>query len=421
MNLREAYRNSFLGGGLSFLLADNVAIPLDDSFVGRLFRKIPTLPQISYLLIIVSVFLLWYEKPLEALWVPLGNDFVPFALILVSFIFSPKKDFVFRKYHLWYFGFLVSAIIAGVVGALKGYEHLEVLWGLAIYLQFGLVLFLGNFWAEKKRMTADFLILSLPLIIKGVWQASKGQGSGYSYLETAGTRIDSFVANPNIFGFILVLLCLMLWQYIVEKKNKRWVLGYLPLSVLLFLTGSRTAWLALGVVLLIVVIYRNWHYLLLAPLLLLGILVPRVRERIAIVFSRNYLFDSSIDGRLWSLKNALHIWSQNIFGTGPGTYGGRIAQMKASPVYLQSIQNGYTALYTTDNQWLAVLVQTGILGILSFIGLFIGMLVALFKDRKVFGIALIASFVVMMTFSNALEFGAVVVPVGLLLGKNLAE
>jgi O-antigen ligase len=431
MKLRETYGNSFLRKGLSFLFGDDFELQFEQTFVGRLFCRIPSLSLPSYLLPLTSTLLLWYEKPLERLWAPLGNDFLPFILLLASLFLLPKKNWVIRKYHLWLAIFYLFCLLAGIIGAAKGYGQFEMLWGLAVYLQFGLVLIIGNLLTEGKKLETGLLLVSAPLVLKGILDSFGGQGvAKYSYLETAGIRIGSFIENPNIFGFILVILAISIWSFghaqdlrhlAITKKNKNFLVTEIPVIVLLFMTGSRTAWLALVLAGIVLTVHHNWRYILIAPISLLALLIPRVRERILIVFSPEYALDSSIDGRIWALRNAIHVWQQNIFGTGPGSYGGRTAQIKASPVYLQSMQNGYTAIHTTDNQWLAILVQAGLLGMVSFVGSLFSLAVRLVKNKKSIGLALLLAFLVMMMFSNALEFGSVVVPTGLLLGKTLEE
>ena len=116
------------------------------------------------------------------------------------------------------------------------------------------------------------------------------------------------------------------------------------------------------------------------------------------------------------------------WGTGPGTYGGQTAIENASPIYLGGIQDGYTALYYTDNEWLQILVQTGIVGFVSFVIFVATALASIFRKFKEKGDIIVLSvisslicFLVAGFFSNVLEFGVLSVTVGALIGATLNE
>ena len=127
--------------------------------------------------------------------------------------------------------------------------------------------------------------------------------------------------------------------------------------------------------------------------------------------------------------NGLFIFKKYPFiGTGPGSYGGKLALNYTSPVYLEGIQNGYTALYYTDNQYLEILIQGGLLGIFSFGGFVISALVSLvhkYKGNKdlmtLTGLAVFICFLTSGLFANVLEFGAIAVPMAIILGAELGE
>jgi O-antigen ligase len=136
------------------------------------------------------------------------------------------------------------------------------------------------------------------------------------------------------------------------------------------------------------------------------------------------MVDSTLDGRIWANTNALEIFQKHpIIGSGPGSYGGQTAIYNNSPIYLEGMQNGYVALPYTDNQWLQILVQTGIFGIAFIIMFFISYiannLIQFKKNSSMLSvgmIAIVASVVINGFFANIWEFSAIATLSGSYLG-----
>lgn len=424
MNFKKELKNSKLNQVFSFLFSDNYSIFLKDTLFFKILPKISN-KKVSFALALLSIFLLWYERWIEKIVPFLANDFLPPILLFLALMLLPKEDLKIKKHHLWFLGFLVSLILAGFIGVFKFNSGFWIFMGWLVFLQFGVAMIIGEALKEKKTFYASLVLISLPLLFFGAMQAAFGGGMGYSYLETAGFRVTSFLGNPNIFGFILVVLMFLCSELFFRSENraqKNTIIAIALISlVLLYFTGSRTAWISLVLGIFAYLLIKNYRLLLFFPLVFLALVSERVRERFFLIFSPEYYQDSLVDGRLWSINNSFYIWQKNIFGTGPGTYGGRFAREHSSAVYLEGMQRGYPALFTTDNQYLSILVQGGILGILFFVGYFVSILVKLFSNKSFLGISVLFSFLVMMLLSNALEFGAVAVLVGVVLGQELAE
>jgi O-antigen ligase len=157
---------------------------------------------------------------------------------------------------------------------------------------------------------------------------------------------------------------------------------------------------------------------------LLVLLVPSVRQRLFVAASQSYLVDSAIDGRIWAFNDAVEVFKTSpLVGTGPGTYGGQTAIYYNSPVYLRGMQNGYVALPYTDNQWLQIFVQVGIVGILTIIGFFVSHLTnnlrQYIRSGNYINLGVIAATIAIIVngfFANIWEFGAISVLAGAYLG-----
>jgi putative inorganic carbon (HCO3(-)) transporter len=115
-------------------------------------------------------------------------------------------------------------------------------------------------------------------------------------------------------------------------------------------------------------------------------------------------------------------------GRARGTYGGQIALNNTSPIYHLGLQNGYVALAFTDNQWLEILVQTGVVGVFAFLGFAISTtwdLIKRFLQKRnpliLTGLATFFCFIICGFAANILEFSTIAVPVGIIIGSALNE
>jgi O-antigen ligase len=286
---------------------------------------------------------------------------------------------------------------------------------------------LGKVLTEKIKVLKYLIFLSLPMTLAGLNQfIMRVQSSNIwvSAKEVGTNRVFAFLGSPNVLGVLLALVALLSLGIFLEEKKKLFLIISLMNVFVVGLTLSRSAWLGLIFGIGAALVLWNYKYLFLAPLTFVFLVIPQVRRRIVAATTPEYFLDSTLDGRIWSFINGAHILKQKpIFGTGPGTYGGQLAVNYASPIYLKSIQNGYTALYYTDNQYLELLVQTGVLGFLAFLGLVISVIVELIEKFKVkhskITLAVFACFVCFLVasfFANNLEFTAVAMPMALMLG-----
>jgi O-antigen ligase len=271
------------------------------------------------------------------------------------------------------------------------------------------------------------------MILVGGYQFISQQATSRLWVSAAETNIATrsfaFFGSPNVLGAVLAIVALVSGGIYFSDKNKYMAIVSVLATIVTVFTFSRSAWLGLMAGFLIMLAIKNWKLVLLSPIALLALFSSQVRTRILTVFTTSYWFDSSLDGRLWSLNNGLNLLSKYpFFGTGPGTYGGQLALNYSSPVYLQGIQNGYVALYFTDNQWLQLLVQTGIFGIIFFVLFCVQMFYHLFskynKHGDMIALGILGAFIVFLVtglFGNVLEFGAISVLMGILLGISFNE
>ena len=429
--MKTSLYDSFFYRVWSFLFVDKCKRVASQTIIGKIFQKI-YLPYATEALIVISILMFWYEGLFIKYWGGFPGDWLSLSCLILALLLSDKKKIFLGKTQLYLLVFYLFLSISGLFAINRGLDPMLIFKGLLLFLQFGIVLLAAQSLMAKKKILDGILILSLPISIISVYQyLSNAQTSRIWLAPNEGqlTRAFGFFGSPNVLGILMAMIFILgLGSFFKTKKYYYLIPAILSLLATGF-TFSRSAWLGLLVALFVSIVVYNYKYLLYFPLILLGLLIPKVRNRIEVSLSVNYLWDSSLDGRVWAMINGLYIFKKYPFlGTGPGTYGGNLAAGYASPVYLEGIQNGYTALYYTDNQYLEIIIQGGLLGIFSFVGFVISALVSLinqYKTKKdVMVLASLSIFICFLTsglFANVLEFGAIAVPMAIILGIELGE
>ncbi|WP_203363347.1 O-antigen ligase family protein [Bacillus sp. REN10] len=105
------------------------------------------------------------------------------------------------------------------------------------------------------------------------------------------------------------------------------------------------------------------------------------KERLKETFDQNTIELSKTSGRLFIVTKGLEIFRDHfIMGTGFATFGDSATKSYLSPIYEKYEIPSH--IYA-DNQYIQVMAQTGILGVITFAVFLLGMLIALWKNRQV--------------------------------------
>ena len=386
-----------------------------------LLRSIPfNFPEASLVFGLMSVGVMWYEGLLLKFIPNTITDILPLIFIILAILVADKKKIYFYKAHSWYLVFLTLAIFSGFSAISRGEATLNVPFYVLIILYF----FLALIWAQtqtSRKLLISFLWLALPAALYGIFEYYTGNFVfTTSALEETAGRASSFLQNPNVFGFVMTIVFLISVYFLQHDSKRRFAPFVFIFGLSIVLTMSRTAWLAalLGIIPLIKFTLPEKNFLSVG-------LLGGIKTRFEVLFSPEYWLNSSIDGRLWALNNGLYIAKKfPILGTGPGTYGGKFAETYSSPVYFYGMQHGYVALMTTDNQYIAFLVQLGVAGLMVFTGFLISLWLQSYKTGNAYAAlsrAVLLSFAVMMLSANAFEFMSVSIPVAALAGISLIK
>ena len=174
-------------------------------------------------------------------------------------------------------------------------------------------------------------------------------------------RVAGTATHPIEYGVILAALFPIVLHYALNDKDRSAIVRWGMLGLVAFaipLSISRSATLGLAVALLIMFIswsgWRRFVFLLVTPLVLVAMraAVPGLLGTLKSLFT-GWSNDPSIQGRTDDYAVIGQYISQSpVFGTGFGTF---------LP----------TEFVILDNQFLGMLVETGVLGLVALLGLFV--------------------------------------------------
>ena len=295
-------------------------------------------------------------------------------------------------------GFFLFILVGVVAALLSGVSLAAILFESRIFLAGYAIYYVTVSLRFEKR---DMKIIAVIIVLTGVVLASLGLVEKFSqksflfpeawaYLHTHpvnGDRVYGLMKNPNVLATYLVL-CIMS-AYSLFRLLKGWakwtVLGGAGLMGIVFLmTYSRGTFLAYfgfsqG---------KKRRIMIVTSLLCtvgIGLWVTLGHEkgqtsRIKETFSEETLELSLIDGRMSMIVKGVEIFRQHPFiGTGFGTFGDAATKTYSSPIYAEY---GIAGAPYSDNQYIQVLAQTGIIGILGFCGFQVAMIRTAYKKRQ---------------------------------------
>jgi O-antigen ligase len=181
---------------------------------------------------------------------------------------------------------------------------------------------------------------------------------------TSGPRVFSIVGNPNVLGCLLVILTALAISLIFSERKVLQKLLYTfaagLMGVCLILTGSRSAWIALGLAIIIYALLSKKYKLIIAFVVVAVLaytFVPTVQSRISYLINPEFIVSSFRGGRFARWGKALDMFYSNVFfGTGLGRFGGSVAT-----------NNKLTGAFYVDNYYLKLTVEMGIFGIATFL------------------------------------------------------
>lgn len=330
-----------------------------------------------WVIVILFMVWFWYQSRLKA----------------ISYKLKATKDRVFILSLLFLISYFFISIIWASDKSLALQQSLRMMEAILLFL----IIYIGPF--EKQKLVKWFIYGAILPNILGIWQfltqttfASTLLGLSEHPVWQAGTSIiqnDTIgrwlraygpFSHPNIFGGYLVMVIAMFLSLRGAKRQsnpnevgdchaypptggsaRNDVLIYSLLITTLFLTFSRSAWMAAVIVLLAhCFITKKYHFIIL-PSIIITILslvyFPLVQTR----FSNQSVSEiNSVEERVSGYSEAWQIFKQHsILGVGAGNY-------TLATYQLDSTKPGY-AYQPVHNVLALFVVEEGVTGLLLFL------------------------------------------------------
>ncbi|WP_153722080.1 O-antigen ligase family protein [Sporosarcina cascadiensis] len=358
---------------------------------------------------------------------------VVFAWTLFRFRHNIRSLFTFKWFEWAYFAFI---LFGSVVGLMNDVATTAVIFQIRTFIIMYLLYYtisrmvLTNEWLKQLAWVTVWLniVMSVHGLIEKLSLRQFLLPDEWKYKVLSATnavRIYGLTGNPNslalslFFGIIGVIYL----QHVYQANKYKWTMRILLVLFLgiLVLTYSRGTWISaivFGAVFILMT--RKWY--LLKRLVLSGIVsivliyypanlaVHYIQElgmdiqqpgpgsiggRFGETFDEKNLALMTESGRFFYIRKGFEIFGDHpVTGTGFGSFGGSATLSYGSPIYdhygINSDIYGGKYFYS-DNQYIQVIAETGIIGVLIFAVFLLAMLRYFWKARHTnFGVFMIA-------------------------------
>ncbi|AXO95508.1 O-antigen ligase family protein [Bacillus cereus] len=318
--------------------------------------------------------------------------------LLLQYKHNISKLFSFHYFEIAYFLF---CLFGSIVGLINGVSIIAVIMQLHTLLLFYIVFYVvsrlffhhDDFLFFAKITFIASVIISIHGLIEKLSLRSMLLPEAWKALVLAPTnkiRIYGMAGGPNELALYLTLAFLISLYLLQNASVLMKYIVYIGLTLIattLWLTYSRGAFLTILIfAFLYIIIQRSipyWKTLLIVTLTSFlcatGIsLMTNYFEgdslgtkRFSEALSEETVELSKQDGRIYYVKKALEIFQDKpITGYGFGTFGDAATQTYSSPIY--KIYN-ITWNFYSDNQYIQLLAETGILGTILILIFTLGM------------------------------------------------
>ena len=280
---------------------------------------------------------------------------------------------------------VVFVAVLGLVYVLMDTGYLEVaLAGYRVDYLYMLFMLMFPYIVEKEDVIPllKFMVFAGFLVaVHGVYEYVVKVPIPAAWLnlgEHERTRVYSVFGSPNIMGSYMAFIAPTAFGFALYEKHrgKRWfyILASVFTVMSLVFSFTRGAWFAFFIGALIFTWLIDKRLTVVA--LIVGVaavfFVPPIHARIAQFLSTVYWAKTIASGRIARWTNAYDQMRNNpFFGAGLGRYGGAVASRFFGVIYV-------------DNYYAKTLAETGLLGLISYLGLLFVYLRAVYKAIKTY-------------------------------------
>ena len=343
----------------------------------RLGTNLSRIPRFTFGWFYGLVFLGCYLCPGE-LWrnqFALVLSFLLFGIMLLEAWSTGRIPFQVRDLGLWFFAFIFASVLSVINAGDRGEAIRVFCFYLTAYL---LCISVVGTVTNRGRLTSILGFMYAALVLTGLYaivQRIMGVEVSASLTDltmNAGMpgRVYSTLDNPNNYAEFIVLtfpLSLVFCTGIVDRRWKTICTASLVVPVVaLLMTYSRSGWVSFA--LTAVVFLALWNKRLLPLVPIAGLLaIPLLPET---VFNRILTIGNTADSsnmyRIYIWGSALEMIRDNALngiGLGPQNF---------IPLYANYAHPNATIAPHTHMLYLEVWLEMGILGIVSFLGMYLG-------------------------------------------------
>lgn len=337
----------------------------------------------------------------------LKDVLVAIGFLLLVFMNGKNKTTIFIKSNTLVQLIGLYAVLTIVIAVFRPTDPDAEVLGVVLNLRYLLFFIYGALLEQEygerlvKIATKIVLIASIPVVILGLLQVAvlpNNLLTHFGYSITNGTnpayfvsqdryyeRANSTLKDPNSLGaYLLIILSLITFRLLQGSKRKGYLALLVGATLCLFLTYSRSAWigavLSMGAVCYSNLGIRRWlgerKMIMVVSIALMFMLAGIVAMNWQKSFSQGALVHAG-GGPQSSNSLRLHAWSDAAskiasypFGYGPGTAG---------PA---SMKNNIQGPVITENYYLQLVIEIGIVGLILFVVINIIVAYGLFNTSK---------------------------------------
>ena len=304
------------------------------------------------------------------------------------YIFFDFKTLLNSKIFLSYFGFVIICTLS-IFFAINKVESLNY-FSRIIIIFFTFI----NFLILQKKINLNAIpwVLVILLTIESLSIFNQ-------FLELydpnsefgRNSKLIGVAANINIAGFSIALLLPFAIQLLIKSKNlvKLILIAIISISSFsAFLTGSRGATLSVTLIFIGYIIRTillksdirqklNTSILIIVPLLISIVTTEILFESMRYTYRMNQIVERGSNSRLKYYEDTFESFKENpIIGIGIGNW--KLNSIEKGKRHIE----GYIVPYHAHNDFLQLLAETGILGLISYISIFLFSFLGLLKLKK---------------------------------------
>jgi len=273
------------------------------------------------------------------------------------------------------YGFVISLIYGNFVLALKAL-HVTIL-PMIIYIT--ILMSKGLGYSSFTKLYSVIIKLGLVLIFSGfffyiyrpnfyveIFNAFRPEYAG-TLFPINYTRMVGIIFSPNVFGAFMAIISIIAFNWPIQKYNIRLIFWFSTIATILSL--SRGSWIFLVSGLLTSVIFKRkkslitvskYFFVVILLMLITYNIFPKSWKIIEERGNTLFFFErGSAYERTETWKDALNIFMHRPFGCGLGV-GGQINLGNEKTFKMFGIE-------VIDGYYLKIIVETGLMGILSFL------------------------------------------------------